>query len=187
MTNIQSSDYFAIIPEWVLQADISANAVRLYGILNRFANGNGRAWPSRNTLADLMRVSKGTIDRAKTELVDIGALLVEQRTNPAGDPSSNLYTLLIRPFESSQVMKGIPMGGYRGSPTDDDLNRVSMKQSQTAKSSPMKPCSACLGKNRDIEGKEGLSCVYTRNTDGKNRVSYTYIICPQCDGSGVAA
>lgn len=184
MTNIQSTDYFAIIPEWVLQADISANAVRLYGILNRFANGNGRAWPSRNTLADLMRVSKGTIDRAKTELVDIGALLVEQRTNPAGDPSSNLYTLLIRPFESSQVMKGSPMTGYRGSPMDDDLNRVNMKQSQSGKSASAKTlaCGVCVGKYRNgyDDGTNGLSHVWENETK-------SYVVCPQCDGSGITA
>lgn len=185
MTNIQSSDYFAIIPEWVLKADISANAVRLYGILNRFANGNGRAWPSRNTLADMMRVSKGTIDRAKTELVDIGALLVEQRVGPAGDPSSNLYTLLIRPFESSPVMKGISTSGDRGSPTDGDLNRASMKQSQPRNSaSVMKTlaCGECVGKYRHgyHDDTEGLSHIWEPEAK-------TYIVCPKCDGTGVAA
>lgn len=178
MSNLTSSDYFAIIPEFVLYADISPNAVRLYGILNRFANGAGRAWPSRSTIADLMRVSKATVDRAKDELVSIGALTVEQRTNPAGDPSSNLYTLFIRPFTpSSQVRKGGPTGADRGGPTGDDLNRVILKQNQIANSAPRTKCSSCRGKNRDIDTHPGLSSVY----DEPNR---TYVICPRCDGEG---
>lgn len=188
MTNITSSDYFAIIPEFVLHADISANAVRLYGVLNRFANGYGRAWPSRNTLADIMRVSKATIDRAKDELVGIGALTVEPRTNPTGDPTSNLYILNIRPFESSQARRGSPTGADRGSPTGDDLNRVSMKQSQKTNSSSMKQCSTCLGKNRDIEPNLGLSHIVQTSRDiipgfGTRNV-YRYVICPKCEGEG---
>lgn len=178
MSNLHSSDYFAIIPEFVLYADVSPNAVRLYAILNRFANGAGRAWPSRTTLAELMRVSKATVDRAKDELVGIGALTVEHRTNPAGDPSSNLYTLFIRPFTpSSPMQKGSPTREGRGSPTGDALNRASMNQRHLANSAPRTKCSSCRGKNRDIDTHLGLSSIYDEQ-------SRTYIVCPGCDGEG---
>ena len=168
MSEIQSREYFAIVPEWIVLADISSNAIRLYALLNRFANSQGRAWPSRKTLADLMRTSTATVDRAKDELVTIGALEIEHRLNTAGDPSSNLYILTT----SSPVT--------RGTPKDDALNRANMKQSQIGVSSKMKTCSVCLGKNRngydDID-EEGLSHIWLEETR-------TFTVCPSCDGSG---
>ena len=176
MSEIQSREYFAIVPEWIVLADISSNAIRLYALLNRFANSQGRAWPSRKTLADLMRTSTATVDRAKDELVTIGALEIEHRLNASGDPSSNLYILTT----SSPVMRGTPKDEERGTPKDDALNRVNMKQSQITASSKMKTCSQCLGKNRngyDNIDEEGLSHIWEDETN-------TYIVCPKCLGSG---
>ena len=177
MSEIQSREYFAIVPEWIVLADISSNAIRLYALLNRFANSQGRAWPSRKTLADLMRTSTATVDRAKDELVTIGALEIEHRLNPSGDPSSNLYILTT----SSPVTRGTPKDEERGTPKDDALNRASMKQSQLGVSSTMKTCSLCLGKNRNGYGdinEEGLAHIWEDETN-------TYIVCPKCHGSGV--
>ena len=175
MSEIQSREYFAIVPEWIVLADISSNAIRLYALLNRFANSQGRAWPSRKTLADLMRTSTATVDRAKDELVTIGALEIEHRLNPSGDPSSNLYIL----STSSPVRKGTPKDEERGTPKDDALNRASMKQSQLGISSTMKSCPLCLNKYRtgyeDID-EEGLSHIWQNDN---------YIVCPKCHGSGV--
>ena len=176
MTEIRSTDYFAIIPEYVIYAPISSNAVRLYAILNRFANSQGRAWPSRKTLADLMQCSTATIDRAKDELVEIDALTVEHRTGPAGDPSSNLYTLKT----SSPVTKGTPKDEQRGTPKVDALNKASMKQSQTSQSSKAKTCNTCIGRYRagyEDKTEEGLSHVVDEETR-------KFIICPKCHGTG---
>ena len=170
MTEVRSTEYFAIIPEWVIHADISSNAVRLYAVLNRFANSQGRAWPSRKTLADLMRTSTATVDRAKDELVAIAALTVEHRTGPAGDPSSNLYIL----HTSSPVTKGTLKDGHRGMATRDALNRDNMKQSQQGKSSRLRTCQECLGMNRD---NDGLS----RNW---NEEDNRHIRCQKCNGKG---
>ena len=154
MTEIRSTDYFAIIPEWVLEADVSPNAVRLYGILNRFAKHRGAAWPSRKTIAEAMRVSTATVDRAKEELVAIGALTVQNRTTDAGDPTSNLYILHIRPVDTvdglSRVMKGLLTGEETGLLTGDALTRVNVNQSQLGTSAPMRSpstwCTTCHGK-----------------------------------------
>lgn len=182
MTEIRSSDYFAIIPEWVLHAEISSNAVRLYGVLNRFANSRGVAWPSRKTIADLMGVSVATVDRAKDELVDIGALHIEHRTGPAGDPSSNLYTLATsvdNSQASSPMTKGSPKDGGTGSPKDDALNRANMKQSHIAGSS-LRTCQECLGKNR--AGYDNINDIdKTHLWDWETN---SYIICPKCKGTG---
>lgn len=91
--SIDADNYFAIIPEWVLYADISAQAVRLYAVIRRFADAESKAWPSRRTLADRMMVSSKTVDRALAELVDIGALKVSHRFDASGDMTTNLYVV----------------------------------------------------------------------------------------------
>ena len=198
MSDIRADEYFAIVPEWVILADVSANAVRLYALLNRFANSAGRAWPSRRTLAEMLRTSMATIDRAKDELVSAGALTVEHRTNPAGDPSSNLYTIHTRPHgkpsPSSPMTKGRVTREGTGTPKDDALNRAIMKQSQTGKPSPTRACPHCLGKYRSgyDDGTEGLSHVWIATATfgddpATSETKGIYVICPVCKGTGVAA
>lgn len=131
MTEIQADDYFAIVPEWLLYADVSANAVRLYAILNRYANSRGHAWPSRKTLADAMRCSIATVDRAREELTGAGAVTVIPRRNKAGDPTSNLYLLHSRPqLGVSPVTQGTPTNGGTRTPTSDGQTRANMNHSQ---------------------------------------------------------
>lgn len=183
MTEIRSTDYFAIIPEWIIYEDITSNAVRLYAILNRFANSQGHAWPSRKTIADLMRVSVATIDRAKEELVDIGALTIKARTTPSGDPSSNLYILhtssSMKYPPPSPVTQGTFTHEDRGTPTRDEQKRASMKQSQSSQSSKAKTCPVCIGRYRAgyDDGTEGRSHIY--DTD-----SEAFTVCSHCDGAG---
>jgi hypothetical protein len=175
MTEIRSTEYFAIVPEWVLLADISANAVRLYALLNRYANSSGRAWPSRRTLAEALRISASTVDRAKDELVSIAALTVETRTTAAGDYTSNLYILAT----SSPTVKGVSIRDDRGIGTGDELNKASTKQSQKSGSPRVTGCGTCLGKYRAgyTDGTEGLAHVWDDILAG-------FIVCHHCDGTG---
>ena len=179
MTEIRSTEYFAIIPEWILHADISSNAVRLYGVLNRFANSRGHAWPSRKTIAEIMRVSVATVDRAKEELVEIGALTVEARTTASGDPSSNLYILHTSHVDNSGTLspmrEGLLTRGGTRTLTRDELNRDSMKQRKTRPLS----CRECLGRftQGHEDGTEGLSHIWIAETR-------SFEVCPHCDGTG---
>lgn len=174
MTEIRATDYFAIVPEWLLHADISSNAVRLYAILNRYANSQGRAWPSRKTIATAMKCSTATVDRARDELVEVGALTVIQRTSDAGDPTSNLYILHTRPVDSvdgsSPVTKGLLTDDHTGLLTGDDLNRDNLNESQSCTSSPAK-CSRCHGTG-----------VLMGNSYEENGYRYTVppMKCPEC-------
>jgi hypothetical protein len=175
---IRSEQYFAIIPEALLyDKQISANAVRLYGILNRYANNQGKAWPSRKTLADQMALSVATVDRAKEELEGAGWLTVEHRLSASGDHTSNVYTLYTT---SSPVTRGGSTSATTGSPTGDDLKRVNKKQSQK-KGAPsyMRACPICLGRYRAgyDDGTEGLSHIF-------NNVTREYELCSKCDGMG---
>lgn len=70
--------YYAVVPEWVLDADISAQAVRLYAVLRRYADQRTReAHPSRKTLAARIKVTDvKVVDRALADLQRIGAVEV---------------------------------------------------------------------------------------------------------------
>jgi len=83
---------FEMVPHWVLEhPEISGNAVRLYAVLRRYGNQDRPSWPARNTLARLMATSPSTVDRARQELVKIGALCFINRKTDEGDWTSNLY------------------------------------------------------------------------------------------------
>jgi uncharacterized protein (DUF4415 family) len=91
--NITADIRFAILPEWVLAADVSDRAIRLYAILARYAdNETLQAFPSRETLAKRARCNAKAVTRAVNELVSIGAVVKHYRKN--GDAyQSNIYTL----------------------------------------------------------------------------------------------
>ena len=104
---------FAIIDEWLLDLDISDRAVRLYAVLARYAdNDTHKAYPSRDTLADRLRCSTKSVDRAAQELLDAGAMTKQHRHN-----SSIIYTLQVveggghhSPGGSSPVSRGVDTG-----------------------------------------------------------------------------
>jgi len=93
MTNLHTDVRFSIVPEWVIDADISDRAVRVYAILARYADSETlQAFPSRETLAKRARCHWRSIDRAIDELVKLGAVIKTHRKN--GDAyQSNIYTL----------------------------------------------------------------------------------------------
>lgn len=91
--NISTDLRFSIIPEWVLDADVSDRAIRVYSILARYAdNETLQAFPSRETLAKRAHCHWRSIDRAIDELIKLGAVTKAHRKN--GDSyQSNIYTL----------------------------------------------------------------------------------------------
>jgi hypothetical protein len=53
-----------MIPHWVIMANISDGALRLYAVLMKYAdNDTGTAFPARSTLARDIRKSPDTVDR----------------------------------------------------------------------------------------------------------------------------
>jgi len=90
---------FALIPEWVIDLDVSTGAFRLYAVLSRYADWNdGTAFPSRQTLATRLRCSTDSVDRWAAELVAAKCLLIERRirTGQTGNVRNitNLYRVL---------------------------------------------------------------------------------------------
>lgn len=101
---------FTQIPEWVLfHEQLSAQAVRLYGVLARYADKEGQSHYSRAKLAEAINVrSVDTVDRAVKELVEHAALTVEERFDEAGDRTSNLYTVHVAPPEGVAARMRLP-------------------------------------------------------------------------------
>ena len=105
---------FAAVPEWVIDAQISDTALRLYCVLLRYGNTTGHRMPSRATLAArLHKKSTDTIDRALRELEHFGALTVEHRATGTGRALTNRYHLLTtrpggNPAESAVCRRSSP-------------------------------------------------------------------------------
>lgn len=134
-----ADNYFTIIPEWVLYAEISPQAVRLYGVLRRYADRDGACFPSRKRLASDLRVdSTKPVDRALKELEAIGAITIEHRYTEAGDLQSNLYTVLSTPLgRDEKLPTSLPYGPHGGVlkvPTvgtkSSHIRRANIKESQ---------------------------------------------------------
>jgi len=91
--------HFAMIPEYVLyHPDLIATDVRLFGILHRFANGSGRAWPSIKTLGEMLgRSSHQTVRDSIKRLIAAGAVTVEVGYRDDGSQTSNSYTIHMVP------------------------------------------------------------------------------------------
>lgn len=124
--------YFAVIPEWVLDLPMSAQAVRVYCCLRRYAdNKSGECWPSRRTLAMRSRTSITTLDRCLKELVDNGAIRMERRKNSSGDWTSNLYTVLSMPLGvASDFIPPRPVIATTGGSKVDALTKPNMNDRQ---------------------------------------------------------
>lgn len=94
-------DRFAIVPEWLLDADIGDAAVRLYAVLLRYGNSSAARMPSRSTLARRLRKrSTDSVDRAMKELVGIGAVRVEHRYDGAQRLTNAYHVRTSRPTPS---------------------------------------------------------------------------------------
>jgi len=125
---------FAQVPEWLLDADISDRAVRLYARLVRYAGSNGKAWPGRDTLARRLRCSEASVDRALKELREVGALTVKRR----GLTQTNLYIIEAVPGakpESPEVptQDSAPMPNERESVERDEADASSQSPSEPKK------------------------------------------------------
>jgi len=78
-------DFFAPVPEWVLDAAVSDCAVRLFAVLLRYGQTSGARMRSLATLAPRLRkASTDTVDRAMRERVALGAVTVEAPDRTAG-------------------------------------------------------------------------------------------------------
>ena len=103
-----------MVPHWLLEQGISGNAIKLYLILRRYGNEERPSWPKRTTLAKVMVVSPSTVDRARDELVEVGALCYINRKSDDGDWTSNLYHVHWEPIHGCGYLTGGGRPPYTG-------------------------------------------------------------------------
>lgn len=96
---------FAIVPEWVLDAEVSDRAVRLYAVLARYSDAKGVAFPSRRTLASRLRTTVRSVDRALAELVGCAAVEVTARYVDGRQTSSRYF------LRATRGATGVSRGG----------------------------------------------------------------------------
>lgn len=78
--NLVLEQRFAIVPEWVIDADIRDCVYRLCSVPLCCGQSSGQRTPGRALLARRLKKSScDTVDRALKELVEIGAFAVERR------------------------------------------------------------------------------------------------------------
>lgn len=89
----QDSERWAKVSEWLLDMDISSNAVHLYAVLlAKFADRNtSTCYPSRDTIADAMGTSRSTVDRAMSELQHLRVVKITRRKTRKNEWTSSLY------------------------------------------------------------------------------------------------
>ena len=111
---------FSIIPEWLLDSEVSDKALRVYAILARYAdNETMQAFPSRETIAERARCHVKTVDRALEELINVKAIVKKHRKSGNGY-SSNLYTVKrVGTKMSPGRDRGVPTVGTPVSPGRD--------------------------------------------------------------------
>ena len=108
---------FSQIPEWVIDADISDGAFRLYAVLMRYAdNKTGKAFPSLDTLASRLRKNEKSVRRYAKELSDQGVISIQNRGK-----KSNVYQL------------------YKHKKSDVNRTHMSDQESLTGHSCPPQP------------------------------------------------
>lgn len=111
---------FEMVPHWLLDhPDVSAQAVRLYMLIRRHGDKTGLAFPGRKRLAEQLHASPSTVDRARSELVAVGAICERRRSSEDGDWTSNEYHVHWEPRDRCRYLSG-----EEGSPFYDETPTV---------------------------------------------------------------
>ena len=142
MVKQRTNDRFSIIPEWVLDSGVSAGAIHAYAVFARYTDKEGRCFPRRRILAKRMGCSLSSLDRAKQELIDVGAL-VQEAHFVGGRQTTNRYLLLrARPEKrGSTAGEGAPQQRAGGAAGKSNQEREPDNEKQKTKREDESPAS----------------------------------------------
>lgn len=73
---------------------LGAYGIAVYTALCRMANANGTCWPSLNTLASTIGISRSTVIRSLEKLESLGLISISHRNGSDGSQDTNIYTIL---------------------------------------------------------------------------------------------
>lgn len=144
----RESGFFIIDNELIDRygAIIGVYGVAVYNVLAQYANKNGnQVFPSYNTIADKLGISRPKVISTIAVLVDAGLITKAKRVDKAGDMTSNEYTLsslkggksCLPPSKQDlppskqglpQVVNGINQGGKQRLPDQDPINKTQLDQ-----------------------------------------------------------
>jgi len=104
---------------------IGALGLAIYTTLARYANRKtGQCWPSIERLARTLDLARSTVKVYLRKLEDAGLVDIQERRDPAGDPTSNCYTLLdpcqsaVNNRRARRAAMAVPESGGGGSACD---------------------------------------------------------------------
>ena len=129
MSSFNADNYFAVVPEWLIYSEVSAQAVRVYCVLARHADKDTtKSFPSHNRIAKLIGVSNSTVRNALKELTDLGAVVVEHRYDKeTGHQRSNNYYLINSPLEYLQYFNmGVATEKHHPRQDINDITKVNV-------------------------------------------------------------
>ena len=91
--SIEQPTKFSMIPEWLLDIDLSPGAYMVYGALAKYANNQTKeTFVSHTTLAERLGIARRTVVNRINELEEKGCIVVQRRFEE-GHQKSNYYIL----------------------------------------------------------------------------------------------
>jgi helix-turn-helix protein len=198
LCEVQADDYYAIVPEWVLfHATLSHGAVRLYGVLRRFADQRGIAFPGLAAIGTKYGVTPRSVTRHMDELIAAGAVTKKRRIGRAGRATSNLYRVHSRPTflhvqdDFSPSTTAATTAAAKARATDPDDQRTKMSDGDMTKMSDgptdknVRLTTASLNHSQGTTESDGQALVVVSPTAPRapqNRTTPTQML----DGVGLA-
>lgn len=89
---IRAQIAFAMVPEWLIDSDVTDAAIRLYAVLHRLADGKTRMVKrNRKAIARRLGKSVSTVDRLMRELTMAGAVVIYKRYKDGRQPGKQEY------------------------------------------------------------------------------------------------
>lgn len=116
--------------------ELSLIATKTYLVLLLRSDSNrNQCWPSLKRISADANLSLSSVQKAISELEEIGLIVKQHRTTSKGDAASNLYTVMVPDISDQDEPEGIPCDGipytetrYTGTPSDgNELKPIELK------------------------------------------------------------
>lgn len=153
--SIQSGipNYGRTIRDLLRDPHISDRGKVVYALLDDYASGERKPFPSRATLAGSLGCSLNSIDRALRELADAGWITKQTRRRPDGGCTSNEYTLSVStPLPNSGEAPSPPVRPQEEEPLKKDfLSDRGSDESEKKKPKPKAQSTEAARKQREAD------------------------------------
>ncbi len=121
--------YGVWIPQWLEEREeVSEKAKKLYAYLTFFAGGQGRAWPSYNTLAEKLHVSRRYVIQLIGELCTHRLIRVTHVNDLAHGHRSNIYEFLWHEWMQHETDREFSMTAPEDTPGEPEITTPSEQQ-----------------------------------------------------------